>query len=62
MNYIKVHDTNHNLLLINLNKVLYFYRDIYSKHVCINFENKQTLFILETMEEITTKILKKTGE
>ena len=56
MNYIKLHDIDKNIVLVNFNQVLYFTKDVYSKHTILFFGDRRTLFILETIEEIENKI------
>ena len=58
MNYIKLHDIDNdkNIVLVNFNQVLYFTKDVYSKHTILFFEDRRTLFVLETIEEIENKI------
>lgn len=56
INYIKLHDIDKNIVLVNFNQVLYFTKDVYSKHTILFFEDRRTLLILETIEEIENKI------
>ncbi len=56
MNYIKLHDIDKNIVLVNFNQVLYFTKDVYSNHTIFFFEDRRTLFIFETIEEIENKI------
>ena len=56
MNYIKLHDIDKKIVLVNFNQVLYFIREVYSRYTILFFEDRRTLLILETIEEIENKI------